>query len=85
MTAFSFGLGTGRLQAAIELLGIDPDYVEPSVWKRSLGATSDKQSTKQLALTLLPHGAQALTSEAKAEASLIALYLFLQLRIRPTR
>jgi Holliday junction resolvasome RuvABC endonuclease subunit len=74
VSSFSFGEGKGILKGALRALGVELRYVHPSVWKRDLGCTADKNQTKARARRLFPFQAKLLKSEGKCEAALIALY-----------
>lgn len=73
-SSFSFGRGRGALEGQIAALGVPCETVAPSVWKRALACTADKNQTKARARELFAPWAKMLTSEGKCEASLIALY-----------
>ena len=76
-SGFKFGRGCGALEAAIQLLEIPMEIVEPSMWKKFHGLRGkDKEAGRQRALMLFPT-AHALLARKKdhgrAEAALIAL------------
>lgn len=77
-SAFRFGLAAGQLRATLRVFGIEPEFVEPSVWKRHFRLKGpDKEQSRQLALELWPLSAYLLRRKKdhqRAEAMLIAKY-----------
>jgi Holliday junction resolvasome RuvABC endonuclease subunit len=74
VSSFSFGEGKGILKGICGARGLEINYVSPSVWKRDIGVSADKQSSRLRAKALFPFQRKLLTSEGKCEAALIALY-----------
>jgi len=75
-SAFRFGMAAGQLRATVRMvLQIEPEFVEPAVWKRYFALSSDKEESRRLALRLFPHSAYLLTRKKdhqRAEAMLVA-------------
>jgi crossover junction endodeoxyribonuclease RuvC len=76
--AFHYGDAFGSVRTCVVCCDIQYDLVVPQVWKRMFGLSgSDKEQSRQKALTLLPDCADLFTrkkDEARAEAALIALW-----------
>ena len=83
VSAFSFGEGKGVLKGVLAAMEIDPFFVSPNRWKNDLKTSSNKDHSKALARTLLPHCKKLLSSEGKCEAALITLWYCLHLNILP--
>ena len=77
-SAFRFGVAAGQLRSTVRMFGIEPDFVEPSVWKRWFALSGpDKEQSRQLALKMWPLSAYLLRRKKdhqRAEAMLIAKY-----------
>ncbi len=75
-SAFRFGVAAGQLRAVVRMFGIEPEFVEPSVWKRHFRLKGpDKEQSRQLALELWPLSGYLLRRKMdhqRAEAMLIA-------------
>ena len=75
-SAFRFGMAVGQLRAAVRLAGIEPEFAEPSVWKRYFALSGpDKEQSRQLALRLFPGSGYLLRRKKdhqRAEAMLLA-------------
>jgi hypothetical protein len=54
---FSFGYTFGAIDTALISAGIPTAKVTPSVWKKALGCTQDKNQALALASELMPAGA----------------------------
>ncbi len=77
LTAFSMGHSEGLVLAALTCLNIPYTLVRPAVWKKAMGCSADKDSTRQRASQLMPQFADNWPLKKDidiAEASLIALY-----------
>lgn len=78
VSAFSFGHSYGTVLGVLAALDVEVTKVPPSVWKRDMCVTSDKEQTVNRASTLMPRCAPVLWPRKKdtdrAEASLLALY-----------
>lgn len=75
--AFSFGRGFGTIETALAACAIPYATVRPSVWKKRMGVTADKDQARAIASRLLPEGATLwplVKHDGRAEAALIALY-----------
>lgn len=79
---FSFGVACGTITGVIEAAHVTAPFkqiirVDPSVWKRALGCSSDKNRTRALAASLFPANAEDFarqSDDGKAEAALLAHY-----------
>lgn len=73
---FNYGLNCGVPRAALRLLGIPYDYVDPVDWKRAVGVTSDKKTSLAAARQIWPGHADAtfrrVMDADRAEAALLA-------------
>lgn len=82
LTSFSLGDSKGAVKGVAWALGIKLRFVHPSVWKRALDCTRDKNTSRARARELLgprlPPAAWKrgglLSTEGKCEAALIGLY-----------
>jgi hypothetical protein len=82
-SSFSFGVGYGVWRGIIATLGLPCIRVEPKVWKRAMGLSSDKGKAVAKALKLFPraelghsHRGRMIYSDGRAEALLLAQYAF---------
>lgn len=77
-SAFRFGEGYGVLLGVLAAMGIPVKHVVPSVWKGTLGLSSDKTQSTKLAIELFPEYESVFTKSKKsadlAEAALLAHY-----------
>lgn len=79
-STFTFGTGYGMILGILRANGIIPQDAEPSVWKRKLRVTADKQTSIHRAMKLFPNTSLLPTprcrvpSDGLAEALLIAEY-----------
>jgi crossover junction endodeoxyribonuclease RuvC len=76
-SAHVLGQSTGQLQGCIVAAGLRLEPVEPSVWKKALGATADKDLTRLIASRLFPqfaHQWHRKKDHNRAEAVLLAWY-----------
>jgi crossover junction endodeoxyribonuclease RuvC len=74
-SSFNFGDGYGCLRGVVAALGYPVVYVQPSVWKKAMGATADKGGSRRLATERWPHHAdlfRRVKDDGRAEAALIA-------------
>lgn len=79
---FSFGVAVGTITGVIEAAHYIQPFkkiirIDPSVWKRSLGCSSDKNRTRALAASIFPANAADFVrqvDDGKAEAALLAHY-----------
>lgn len=75
--AFTFGKVVGLLTGVCVALDLPLERVTPSVWKKAMGVTSDKDGTRARASALMPRHAGSWPlkkHDGRAEAALIALY-----------
>lgn len=77
---FTFGQGKGILIGCLAALGVERTYVAPNKWKKDMGVTSDKTTSKLLARTLYSDNPDLTSTEGKCEAILIALWYALKLQ-----
>lgn len=70
------GLASGAAYGVAVALGAWLDWPTASVWKRKLGVTSDKGSSKALARQLFGDALPKVCRDDKAEAALIAFWLY---------
>ena len=79
-STFTFGTGYGMILGILRANGIIPQDAKPSVWKRKLRVTADKQTSIHRAMKLFPNTSLLPTSRCRvpsdglAEALLIAEY-----------
>ncbi len=76
-TMFSFGEGYGALKATIILMDFAHSFISPQTWKKKMGCTKDKDTSRLIASQLLPahsHNWDRKKDDGRAEAALIALY-----------
>ena len=80
VSTFSFGRNFGQWEGLLSGLCIPITYVEPRVWKRHYGLSADKKEALATAQTFAKRGLD-IKHHGEAEAFLIAMYGFNQLRI----
>jgi crossover junction endodeoxyribonuclease RuvC len=76
-SCFAFGYAAGLVEGILATLGFPVTFVTPQSWKKSLGVTADKGSSRQRAMQLFPSHAglfARVKDDGRAEAALIALY-----------
>lgn len=77
-SAFRFGQTAGKLQACLEVMGIEAERVVPAQWKREFGLLKkEKDAARLLAIARFPAAAQDLRlkkHDGRADALLIALW-----------
>lgn len=74
---FRFGQGFGAVQMALAAHKIETHYVTPAKWKGHFGLSSDKGTSRGLAMRRLPDAAdqfKQVKDDGRAEAALLALY-----------
>jgi crossover junction endodeoxyribonuclease RuvC len=74
-STFNFGKAVGIIEGVIAARGLPLFWVTPQRWKKSIGVTADKNTSRQLAINLWPEQAHlfARVKDAdRAEAALIA-------------
>ncbi len=78
-STFKFGYAAGQIIGVIEALKIPVEWVTPTLWKKDLRLSSDKEQSRARALELWPDRADLFRRKmdhGRAEAALIALYGF---------
>jgi Holliday junction resolvasome RuvABC endonuclease subunit len=76
-STFNFGKAVGIIEGVIAARGLPVTYVTPQKWKKAMGVTADKNSSRQLAINLWPTEAdlfRRVKDADRAEAALIAEY-----------
>lgn len=76
-SSFRFGEAYGALKMAVGAHKIPVHHITPAVWKKHLGLTSDKDSSRGLASARFPANAKDFSrvmDHGRAEAALIAVY-----------
>lgn len=75
---FTYGVGFGKLIAAIEMAGVQIKFVRPAVWKKRFNLSRDKLESVALAQQLFPEveyeTERGRLLDGRAEALLIAKY-----------
>jgi crossover junction endodeoxyribonuclease RuvC len=77
VATFRFGMGYGALIACVAANKTPMHLVTPQKWKKHFGLTSDKDTSRQLAIQRWPEHYELFKlkkHDGRAEASLIALY-----------
>lgn len=78
-STFAFGRAYGIAEGVVSAMGIAVRFVRPHAWKSHHRVSSDKESSRALALRLWPSQAELFArkrDENRAEAALIARYGF---------
>lgn len=76
-STFRFGEGYGVIQGVLSALNIQFLTVTPQAWKSAIGATADKNQSRELAMKIFPAAAPHLKrvkDDGRAEALLLASY-----------
>jgi crossover junction endodeoxyribonuclease RuvC len=74
-STFNFGKAVGIIEGVIAARGLPLFWVTPQRWKKSIGVTADKNTSRQLAINLWPDQAHLFARVKdvdRAEAALIA-------------
>ena len=74
-STFKFGTSYGVVLGVLGALEIPVTHVRPNVWKRAVGVTADKGSSRRKAIDLWPDKAQMFArvkDDGRAESALIA-------------
>jgi len=77
VATFRFGMGYGALIACVAANKTPMHLVTPQKWKKHFGLTSDKDTSRQLAIQRWPEHYELFKlkkHDGRAEAALIALY-----------
>lgn len=77
VSTFNFGFNAAALQMAVVAAGLPMRLVPASAWKRIMGVTADKDSSRLMASRLLPASAHLWArkkDDGRAEAALLAYY-----------
>lgn len=78
-SAFRFGAGFGAIQMALAAHGYEMHLPPPSQWKKHFGLSSDKDTSRLLAMQRFPeagHFFQRKKDDGRAEAALLALWAY---------
>lgn len=81
-TMLQLGLAAGISIGALTARGLPLEFVPPSIWKKTLGVSADKEEARATASRLMPSGANQWPlkkHDGRAEAALLALYALRQL------
>jgi len=76
-SVFSFGRALGVVEGVVAGNGFAVQYVSPAKWKRQLGLTNDKGTSRRRAIELWPERAdwfKRVKDDGRAEAALIAYH-----------
>ena len=74
-STFNFGKAVGIIEGVIAARGLPITWVTPQRWKKLMGVTADKNTSRQLAINLWPEQAHLFARVKdvdRAEAALIA-------------
>jgi crossover junction endodeoxyribonuclease RuvC len=77
IATFSLGRSVGVVEGVFGALGLPIVYVSPLKWKKAMGVTSDKETSRRMALDTWPGKAAMFArkmDDGRAEAALIALW-----------
>lgn len=75
--AFTYGEGYGALKTVITLMDFAHTFVSPQKWKKAMGCTKDKNTSRLIASQRLPKFScnwDLKKHDGRAESALIALY-----------
>ncbi len=78
---FAFGYSAGVLEGAFAAAGISVLFVAPITWKRGMGVTANKGSSRQAAQRMWPKHSSEFSrarDDGRAEAALIGAYHIMQ-------
>lgn len=76
-STFTYGAGYGVILGVLGACAVPTHHVRPAAWKKSLGLTSDKDTSRRRAIELWPaHSDRFVLAkhDGRAEAALIARY-----------
>ena len=76
-SSFNFGFGCGVIQGVVSTLKIPYTVVTPQKWKKAMGVTADKDSSRARAMQLFPEAGPRFArkkDDGRAEAALIVRY-----------
>lgn len=82
-STFKFGQNYGTILGVVGALRLRAQLVRPATWKRAMGVTKEKGTSRRLAAELWPGEAgmfKRVKDDGRAEAALIARYGLLQHR-----
>lgn len=78
VSVFNYGVGFGKILAALEIRGIEIKLVRPGIWKKALNLPKEKEAAVARAESLEPRiefrTPRGRLLDGKAEAFLIAFY-----------
>ncbi len=78
-STFTFGQSYGIVLGVIAAVGLPVTHVRPAAWKKTMGVTADKETSRRRALDLWPNRAdwfKRKKDNGRAEAALLALWLY---------
>jgi hypothetical protein len=76
-SSFKFGRAKGVVEGVVGALGLPVEMPSPTMWKRAMGVTKDKETTRALAIELWPEHVDRFKRKKdadRAEAALLAEY-----------
>lgn len=76
-SSFAFGAAFGQVLGVVGANMIPMELIRPAVWKKAMGCTSDKDSSRRRASQIFPSHAGLWAAKGKvdrAEAALLAYY-----------
>lgn len=77
VSTFNFGVSYGIVLGALQAASFEITFVRPQVWKKALNLSSDKDDSRNLALSMWPDNADDFArkkDDGRAEAALIAFW-----------
>ena len=86
-SVFRFGQSFGAIQMAVSAHGYEVHYPAPSQWKKHFGLSSDKDTSRLMAMQRFPDASKLFSlkkHDGRAEAALLALYAYEKLVSRNT-
>ena len=78
-SAFKFGVGKGILLGVVAALGCETMLYRPSVWKKGMGLTADKELSRRRAIELWPDSYEKFClkkHDGRAEAALLGRWYY---------
>ena len=75
-SSFNFGMSYGMMRGVVAAIGIPQVLVAPTKWKKYFALTSDKETSRRLAILTWPESEHfnRKKDDGRAEAALLALY-----------
>lgn len=77
VSTFNFGVSYGIVLGALQAACFEITFVRPQVWKKALNLSSDKDDSRNLALSMWPDNADDFArkkDDGRAEAALIGFW-----------